>query len=239
MIKGSIKQIETMGLVDGPGIRTVIFMNGCSLRCIFCHNPEMWLKQEDNYTPEDILNIIIKYKNYFKDNGGVTFSGGEPLLQPLFLIECLRLCKNNNIHTCLDTAGVGDPAYFEEILKYTDLVIYDIKALNQDNYLKITGSNIDNSLLFLEACQKNNNKLWIRQVIMPSINDNLDYINKLSEYIKTIKNVLKVELLPYHKIGLLKYDKLGIINPIKEMLPMDVNKCSELEEILIKNIKTE
>ena len=124
MVKGSIDSVETMGLVDGPGIRYVVFMQGCKLRCLFCHNPETWNMEDKNLTtPEELVAKIKKYKNYFGDEGGVTFSGGDPLCQPEFLLECLKLCKQENIHTCLDTSGVGiKEDLHQEILRYTDFI---------------------------------------------------------------------------------------------------------------------
>lgn len=231
---GNINSIETMGLLDGPGIRVVVFLQGCPLRCHFCHNPETWSdKQNENWTAEELVNYILKYKEYFKDTGGVTFSGGEPLHQSKFLLECLKLCKKNNIHTCLDTSGVGTD--YEEILDYTDLVIYDIKALDNELYRKLTGIDIKYSLDFLNTCLKKNKKLWIRQVIIPGYNDNISYINELKNYINKLKNVEKVELLPYHTMGVNKYKKLGIPYVLDGIPPMDKEKCNELQ-IILKNL---
>ena len=139
MIKGSIKKIETFGLVDGPGIRTVVFFTGCKLRCKYCHNPEMWNMQEPNYTPQQLVDRIIRNKPYFeKSNGGVTFSGGEPLLQSNFLIEVCKLLRKENIHIALDTSGVGNGNY-DEILSYIDLVLLDIKHVTKEGYKELTG----------------------------------------------------------------------------------------------------
>lgn len=229
---GYIDSIETMGLVDGPGIRFVVFLKGCKLRCLFCHNPETW--NYDNalkISSEELLRKILKYKNYYTD-GGVTFSGGEPLLQSEFLLDILKKCKMVNLHTALDTSGVGNGNY-EEILKYTDLVILDIKALDGENYKKMTGHSMDEFNKFLSVCQRLNKKLWIRQVIVPGINDSVEYILRLKEFIKKIKNVEKVELLPYHLYGIDKYEKLGIDYKLKDTEAMDVEKCKELYDILI------
>lgn len=233
---GKISSIETMGLVDGPGIRYVVFMQGCPNRCIFCHNPETWsIDGGIEISPKELVDKIIKFKNYFGNNGGVTFSGGEPLLQSDFLLSCLKLCKKENINTCLDTSGVGVGNY-EEILKYVDLVIYDIKAIDRVNYSKIVHNNIDESLLFLNICQKLKKDIWIRQVIIPGINDNMEYINKLANYIKTIDNILKVELLPYHDMAKGKYQELNINYTLKDTPNMDSIKCMELQNKLIKCI---
>ena len=237
MVKGSVFQIESFGLVDGPGIRTVVFLTGCKLRCLFCHNPEMFKKGVDNYTPEELFNKIIRNKPYFKrNNGGVTFSGGEPLLQSDFVIETCKLLKKENIHIALDTAGVGNGNY-EEILSLVDLVIFDIKALDSKNYEYITGHKIDESLKFLDICQKMQKDLWIRQVIVPGINDTKEYILELAKFISKLKNVKKVELLPYHTMALDKYKKLNIDYKLKDTPDMDVTRCKELEDKLNNLIK--
>ena len=232
MIKGKINSIETLGLVDGPGIRFVVFMQGCPLRCKFCHNPETWILNEykEEYTKEELMDKILKYKSYFKDTGGVTFSGGEPLLQKEFLLEILKLCKENDIHTCIDTAGTILDC--EDILKYTDLVIFDIKGTNKDNYKNMTSYNIENSLKFISLCNDMNKKIWIRAVIVPGINDNEDYINDLIKVIKQIKNVENIELLPYHTIGVHKYNDLGINYILNNVPDMDKEKCKQLEKKL-------
>ncbi len=232
MTKGSVNSIETFGLVDGPGIRTVVFLNGCKLRCIYCHNPEMWHRLNDNYEPEELVKKIIRYKSYFGKTGGVTFSGGEPLLQPDFLIETLKLLKENDINTALDTAGVGVGRY-DEILKYVDLVILDIKHAEKEGYKKITGQEITESEKFIEALNKNNKKVWIRQVVVPTIMDNMDYLVKLKKYLKKINNIEKIEFLPYHKLGSEKYETLGIDYPCKNINEMDKDKCQELYETFI------
>lgn len=232
---GNIHSIETMGLLDGPGLRIVIFLQSCPLRCLFCHNPDSWFKKENQLmSPEEVLNIILKYKNYFKNNGGVTFSGGEPLLQSEFLLETLKLCKKQNIHTCIDTSGVGGTKN-KEVLKYTDLVLFDIKDVTKDGYKKMTGLDIEESLSFLDLCQKMNKKLWLRQVIIPNINDNENYIMLLKKFIKPLKNIEKIELLPYHTLGVNKYEQLGIKYKLKGVKPMDKDKCKELELMLSDN----
>lgn len=229
---GSIASIESFGLVDGPGIRTVVFLNGCKLRCIFCHNPEMFNMQDFNYTPEELVAKIIRNKPYFKRNsGGVTFSGGEALLQVDFLIEVCKLLKKEDIHIALDTAGVGIGRY-EELLQYVDLIIFDIKAPNEELYNYITGYHIDESLKFLSICQKLGKKMWIRQVIIPGINDNLEYVDLLYDFISPLKNIEKIEFLPYHTMAIDKYKKLGLSYKLDGVLDMDVEACKNLENVL-------
>lgn len=222
MAIGKIHSIETMGLVDGPGIRVVVFLQGCALRCKFCHNPDTWtMNGGEEYTSEQLVKKIERFKSYFSSSGGgVTFSGGEPLRQPEFLLECLKLCKSKGINTCIDTAGYGFGDY-DEILKYTDLVLFDIKHITREGYKNITLMEIDESLNFLEAMKRNNTKIWIRHVVVPGITDGVEHLKELKEYIDTIPNVEKVELLPYHLLGKNKYDTLEIKYPLEGVKAMD------------------
>lgn len=231
MTKGRIHSIESMGLVDGPGIRNVVFFQGCSLRCIYCHNPDTWSDiGATEYTARDLVDKISKFKSYFKSSGGgVTFSGGDPLRQPEFLIEVLKLCKEEGIHTCIDTSGVGCGNY-EEILKYTDLVLYDVKHLTEDGYKEITGFPMAETNKFLDALKKSNTKVWIRQVVIPGKTDSDEYMKKLKEFVETINNVERVELLPYHLLGVNKYETLGFKYRLKDIPPMDKDKCNELKK---------
>lgn len=227
MIKGSVDSIETFGLVDGPGIRTVIFLSGCKLRCKYCHNPEMWKKGVENYTPEELANRILRNKNYFKRKGGVTFSGGEPLLQSKFIIEVCKILKKENIHIALDTAGVGNGNY-EEILQYIDLVLLDIKHTNSKEYQYLTDQTIDESFKFIHALNQSKKPVWIRQVIVPGVMDNEEYLSSLVEFLKKISKVERIDFLPYHKLGSEKYISLGITDPYSDLPEMDKEKCQEL-----------
>ncbi len=231
-MNGYLDSIETMSTKDGPGIRTVIFMQGCKLRCLFCHNPETWSEKYNlEISVDDLLKRILKYENYYGNNGGVTFSGGEPLLQPKFLIEILKKLKDFGIHTCIDTAGCGI-GHYEELLKYVDLVILDIKAIKDEKYFELTGNKMDEYNKFLDTCKRMNKKLWLRQVIVPGINDTEDYIKGLKEYIKTIPNVEKVELLPYTTLGVKKYQELGIKYSLENVPGMDNKKLKKLSDLL-------
>lgn len=237
MIKGSVDSIETFGLVDGPGIRTVVFLNGCLLRCKYCHNPEMWHIGKYNYTPRELANRILKNKNYFlSNNGGVTFSGGEPLLQSDFIIEVAKILKEEDIHIAIDTAGVGKGNY-EEILKYVDLVLLDIKHTDKDEYKELTGHDIDDSLSFIDALNKSNVKVWIRQVVVPGLMDNDKYIDNLIETLKKISHIERVDFLPYHKLGSEKYIKLGIVYPYNSLKEMDGKKCNKLYNKFMRKYK--
>lgn len=230
---GLIDSVEPMGLVDGPGIRYVVFMKGCKLRCLFCHNPETWECNEGiTISSEDLLKRVHKYRNYYKD-GGVTFSGGEPLIQKDFLLDMLKKCKMINLHTTIDTAGVGIGNY-EEILKYTDLVMLDIKDYNAEGYKKLTGNTIDEFNNFIRHLNNSGKEVWIRQVIVPTINDTKDYVLGLKEYVNAnIKNVSKIELLPYHLYGVDKYQKLGIKYPLEGIPTLSNEKLEELKKFII------
>lgn len=234
-MRGSVDSIETFGLLDGPGIRTVVFMSGCKLRCLYCHNPETWVMKEGNYTPEELAHKIIRNKPYFKkNNGGVTFSGGEPLLQSKFIIEVCKILKKEDIHITLDTAGCGNGNY-EELLQYIDLIILDIKAVYDKDYTMITGNKIDEFNKFKDTIIKLNKKLWIRQVIVPGINDTLENMDALRDYLKQFNTIEKIELLPYHTHGVTKYEKLNIPYKLKGILDMNQEKCDELYKYLTGN----
>ncbi|WP_027623175.1 pyruvate formate-lyase-activating protein [Clostridium lundense] len=230
---GRIHSIETMGLVDGPGIRTVVFFQGCKLRCVYCHNPDTWNIEGGFYiSPKELVNKILKYKPYFqRSNGGVTFSGGECLLQGEFLLETLKLCKENDIHTAIDTSGCGNGDY-EDILKYTDLVILDVKHVDLQEYKNITGQSMDEFNEFLKALNESKSTVWIRHVVVPGITDNEEEILKLQEFIKGIDRVEKVQLLPYHTLGVHKYEKLNMEYRLKNVQDMDKEKLDKLQFII-------
>ena len=233
-MKASVNSIESFGTVDGPGIRTVVFFNECHLRCLYCHNPETWHKQNDNMDLEEVYQKIIRNKDYFGDNGGVTFSGGEPLLHHDFLVELCKKLKKDNIHIALDTAGVGYSNY-DDLLPLVDLIILDIKHVNLDGYLKITRTkNIDKCEEFIKACNKYHKNMWIRQVVVPGITDSMDYFKELKEYLKKIDNIKKIEFLPYHKLGEEKYKTIGIPYPLSDTPEMDKDLCQNLYDEFIK-----
>lgn len=233
-MNASIDSIETLGLVDGPGIRTVIFLNKCNLRCKYCHNPETWIMKDKNYSQKELIDKILRNKNYYKNNGGVTFSGGEPLLQYEFLLETCKKLKEENIHIAIDTAGVGNGNYLE-LLQNIDLVLLDIKHITQEGFKEITQTdNFDKFLEFVKQLNMSNKDVWIRQVIIPDVNDNEEYMKNLANFIKiNIKNVKKIEFLPFHTLGYEKYIKLGIKNPYQDKQDMDQNKCNKLYEFFL------
>ncbi len=235
MKKASVNSIETFGLVDGPGIRTVIFLNGCNLRCKYCHNPEMWKFAKKNYSSDELVAKIIRNKPYFKNNGGVTFSGGEPLIQYDFLKEICQKLKKENIHVAIDTAGICYGNY-KKIFKYVDLILLDIKHITKEGFINITCKDeFDKFIEFINELNKTNIEVWIRQVIIPDVNDNIKYINNLAKFIKNnFKNVKRIDFLPYHKLGNEKYESLKIPNPFKEKDEMNKEKCNELYQEFLK-----
>lgn len=229
----SIESIETFGLVDGPGIRTVVFFNGCKLRCKYCHNPEMWSMKKTNMTSDELIEKILKNKSYFRKRGGVTFSGGEPLLHQEFLIEVCKKLKKENIHICLDTAGVGTGNY-EKLLQYIDIVLLDVKHTSKDAYKDLTGLELKEVENFINACNKLNKTIWIRQVIVPGLHDNFEYMDSLYEYLKHIKNIERIDFLPFHRLGIEKYKKLKIPYPYEDKQDMDKEKTKKLYKYLIE-----
>jgi pyruvate formate lyase activating enzyme len=229
---GRITELETMGSADGPGIRLVLFLSGCKLRCLYCHNPETWniagFRRE--ITSQEVLNLYNKYKVYYGDKGGVTFSGGEPLLQSEFVLETIKLLKQNSVHTALDTAGVGDN--YDEILQLVDLVILDVKAVDSDEYKTITGRDMTDFNNFVTKCQQYGKKSWLRQVIVPGINDDEQHVLKLKEFASKLTNVERIELLPYHSMAKPKYKEMNIPYRLGTTPDMDKEKCKQLEQLL-------
>jgi pyruvate formate lyase activating enzyme len=218
---GQIHSVESMGLVDGPGIRTVFFLQGCALRCRYCHNPDTWARESEKaacYTPEQVLRRLERFRPYYGAQGGVTFSGGEPLLQPEFLAETLALCRQAGIHTCLDTAGCGLGEY-ESILRHTDLVLLDVKHYTAEGWRQVTGRGPEEFWRFVDAAQRLAVPLWIRHVVVPGLTDGEEHLAGLENYLRTLKYVQRVELLPYHTLGVHKYKALGIAYPLEGVPP--------------------
>lgn len=209
---GHIHSYESFGTVDGPGIRFVVFLQGCPLRCKFCHNPDTWNMTGGKIkeSVEKTFEKIKKYKSYFGKKGGVTLTGGEPLVQSEFVLELFKLCKKEGIHTALDTSGYIFNEKVKEILKYTDLVLLDIKAIDEKVYKELTGVELKNTLEFANYLKEIKKRTWIRHVVVPEITDKDELLESLAQYISKLDNVEKVEILPYHRLGEFKYKELGI-----------------------------
>lgn len=236
-MKASISKIESFSTTDGPGIRTVLFFDGCSLRCKFCHNPELWQKKEENIELEDLLEKIRRWKPYYQKNGGITLSGGEPLLQSEFIIELCKRLKKEGIHIAIETSGITNHK-IEEILSLVDLVIFDIKGTTKEKLEEITQRKVWNQVEeFKKKLIQSKKSVWIRQVIIPNVNDKLENLEELKEYIKEIDNIENIELLPFHTMAFTKYQELNIKNPYQEIPAMDKQKCKDLENQLLEERK--
>lgn len=232
-IKGKIHSFQSFGSVDGPGIRFVVFMQGCNLRCKCCHNPDTFdRKGGKEFSAEQVFDKIIRCKEYFGKDGGLTISGGEPLLQAKFCKELFSICKQNGINTCLDTSGSIMNEEIQELLSLTDRVLLDIKYTNDNDYLQNVGCSIFPVLEFLDYTDKKGIKTTIRQVIIPSKNDNAENILLLNEIIKKHSSIDTAELLPFRKICQAKYDNLNIDFPFKDILEPTKEKMQELNNLL-------
>lgn len=218
-MKAKIHSFFAGGTVDGPGIRFVIFFNGCPLRCKYCHNPDTWtMDGATSYTVDEIVNRVLKYKGYYANGGGVTVTGGEPLLQLDFVIELFKKLKANNIHTAIDTSGITFDSLdsrYTELIKYTDLVLLDIKHIDAEKHIELTGKSNEKPLAFARFLSDNGIKIWIRHVLIPSITLIDDYLIRIKEFVDTLPTVEKIEVLPYHTMGITKYQNLGIKYPLE------------------------
>ena len=219
---GRIHSFESFGTVDGPGIRFVVFFQGCPLRCQYCHNPDTWANGGKEYTADEIITQALRYKNYFGDKGGVTATGGEPLVQIDFVTELFAKLKAKGVHTCVDTSGITfNPNSQESVEKHkkllavTDLFLLDIKHIDDEACQKLTGKSNANTLAFAKFLSENGKPMWIRQVLVPNITDGEESLQRTRAFLDTLKTVEKVEVLPYHTLGEVKYEKLGMDYPLK------------------------
>ena len=216
-MKGIIHSTETFGTVDGPGIRYIVFMQGCPLKCKYCHNRDTWnIKLGKECTIEELINDMKRYQNYYKfSGGGLTISGGEPTLQAEFVTELLKTVKSEGFHTCLDTSGFVDIEKIIPILEYTDLVLLDIKHIDEKKCIELTGQSNKKALLLAQYLSDKNIPTWIRQVLVPGITDDEDDLNKLGMFLSQLKNVELVEVLPYHTMGIHKWENMGVEYELK------------------------
>lgn len=238
-ILGAVHSVESFGSVDGPGIRFIIFLQGCKMRCRYCHNPDTWDKHADNMkSADELLAQAIRFKSYWGKKGGITVSGGEALLQIDFLIELFKKAKSMGIHTCLDTAAQPftreNPFFekFEKLMLYTDLILFDLKHINNEAHKKLTGwgnENIIDCSKYLSQIEK---PVWIRHVLVPTITDKNEYLYELRDYLKTLNNIEKIEVLPYHALGVYKWEKLGIPYTLKEINAPTKEQVEKAQDIL-------
>lgn len=232
-ITGRIHSLESCGTVDGPGIRFVVFMQGCPLRCQFCHNPDTWdTTKGTEYTPQQLISEIRKYKSYMNfSGGGVTFTGGEPLLQSEFVLEVSKLCKEEDITVAIDTSGYVFNETVKEVLEYTDIVLLDIKNYDPGVYSEVTGVELLPTLQFLDYLREKNIKTWIRYVLVPHLTDNTNSIKALSEHLKEYDNVTKIEILGFHKMGEYKWKALGIEYKLADTKEPDKELLAQVHDI--------
>lgn len=229
-----IHSIETFGTVDGPGVRFVAFFQGCNLECKYCHNRDTWNINDGTYiSVDDLFNNILKYKTYIMPNGGFTASGGEPLLQPYFLISLFKKLKEANIHTAIDTSGMVEITdTIKELLSLTDLVLLDIKHIIPEKSKELVGFSNEKELAFAKYLSDNNIPVWIRQVIIPGVTDNGDDLLKLKDFLNLLNNVKRVELLPYHNLGKHKWETLGVEYKLNDTSPATSEDIKRAKEIL-------
>lgn len=237
-IYGNIHSIETCGTVDGPGIRFVVFTQGCPLRCQYCHNPDTWTTEENKKISVD--EILQKYDGVkeFLRNGGLTVTGGEPLLQIDFVTSLFKAAKSKNIHTALDTSGIlfnkKNTSKIDELLKYTDLVLLDIKHIDDVEHKKLTGMSNVNVLDFAKYLSDKNIPVWIRHVVVPQITDNEEYLTRLGQFLSTLKNIQALDVLPYHDMAIPKYENLGIDYPLRGVPPLSKQEAIKARDIILR-----
>ena len=238
-MKGYIHQLESFGCADGPGSRFIIFFSGCPLRCLFCHNPDTWdMNRGKLYDTDELIKEALSCRSYWGKKGGITVSGGEPLFQLDFLIELLTKAKEKNINTCIDTSGAcftreGEWfTKFEKLMQVTDLLLMDIKHIDEDEHVKLTGKsgkNIIDMFRYLDEIKK---PIWIRHVLTPGITDKEEYLVRTRDFIRSLSNVQRVEILPYHGLGIIKYKDLGIDYPLKDVESPSEESVNRAKEIL-------
>lgn len=239
-ITGKIHSIESFGSADGPGVRYLVFLQGCRMRCKYCHNPDTWASQGgEEQTPEEVLKKALRYKSYWGKDGGITVSGGEALLQIDFLIELFKLAKENGVHTTVDTSGnpfTRDGEFFEkfqELMKYTDLFLLDIKHINTEQHKELTGHGNENILDLAKYLSEQKKDVWIRHVLVPGITDDEAQLKELHDFIEGLDNVKRVEVLPYHTLGVFKWEQLGIpysLDGVRSPEKESVEKANEILE---------
>ena len=238
-IRGNIHSIESFGSADGPGVRYIVFLKGCAMRCKYCHNPDTWAGQgEDWQTPEEVLNKALRYRNYWKKNGGITVSGGEALLQIDFVTELFRLAKEQGVHTCLDTSGNPftreEPFFgkFQRLMEVTDLFMLDIKHMDPAGHRELTGCDNANILDMARYLSEQGKAMWIRHVLVPGITDDEAQLKRLREFLDTLRTVERVEILPYHTLGVFKWKELGLPYQLEGVDPPTQEQVQRAKDLL-------
>lgn len=240
-VLGMIHSTENFGTVDGPGVRFVVFTQGCKMRCQFCHNPDTWKMKTDTSkerSADDVLQEALRFRAYWGKDGGITVSGGEPLLQLDFLLDLFKKAKALGIHTTIDTCGKPftkeEPFFskFNELLQYTDLILFDIKHIDNQGHKELTGQSNDNILEMAQYLSEVGQPVWIRHVLVPQRTDYDEFLIRLDAFIQTLNNVEKVEVLPYHTMGKFKWDKLGLEYPLEGIKPPEQDRIKNARELL-------
>lgn len=231
-MKGLIHSFESFGTKDGPGIRFVFFLQGCPLRCLYCHNPDTWSGKNYKYelTAEEAIREVLKVKAFIR-NGGVTVSGGEPLLQPDFVGQLFKICREKGIHTAVDTSGYLLNDKIKQVLEYTDLVLLDIKHINPDKYLRLTGRPLAPTLHFIDYLKEIKKPIWVRYVLVPGYSDDEDDLRKWAEYVASIPTVERVDILPFHQMAIHKWEQLGVRYELKDVTPPSPEMVKKAEAI--------
>ena len=244
-MKGRIHSLESFGTVDGPGVRYVVFVQGCPMRCAYCHNPDTWdMNGGTEMEPSEIITNYERNKPFYRE-GGITVTGGEPLMQIDFLLELFTLAKKKGIHTSIDTSGIaynpnGNPDWLEKmdaLCQVTDLFMLDIKHIDPEKHLELVKQPNENILAFAEYLDKMNADLWIRHVVVPGITDDPIYLHKLGLFIGGLNNLKALDVLPYHTMGKSKYEKLGMEYPLKDVPNMDKANIPALKQLILDGIK--
>ena len=237
---GLVHSLESFGSVDGPGVRFVVFLQGCALRCKYCHNPETWSAEGGTeWSPEKLFQHVWRYRNYWGKKGGITVSGGEPLLQADFLCEFFQLAKEEHIHTTLDTAGqpftTAEPFFsrLTTLLEHTDLVILDLKHIDPEKHRLLTGHSNESILSFARFLDQIHKPMWVRHVLVPGITDDPANLHGIRAFLDTLSNVEKVEILPYHTLGIYKWETLGIPYSLSDIRIPDENNLKRANQILL------
>ncbi|MGN0481724.1 MAG: pyruvate formate-lyase-activating protein [Lachnospiraceae bacterium] len=244
MTKGIIHSIETFGTVDGPGTRFVVFLKGCPMRCRYCHNPDTWeMAGGTEMTVSEVMEQYEQNKAFYK-NGGITVTGGEPLLQIDFVLELFKEAKKRGIHTCIDSSGItyhqGESPYnakLDELMQYTDLVMLDIKHIDPVKHLALTGQPNDGILSFARYLSDKGIAIWIRHVVVPGITDDKNDLFELGKFIGGLKTLKALDVLPYHTMGIVKYEKLGLDYPLAGVEPMSKEGALEAKSYILSGIK--
>ncbi len=243
-MKGYIHSQESFGTVDGPGLRYVVFFQGCPMRCQYCHNPDTWeIKKGTEVTVDEILMNYNKNRSFYS-KGGLTVTGGEPLLQIDFLLELFKEAQTQKIHTCLDTSGItyrpGNSAYntkLDELMKYTSLVMLDIKHIDPIKHKTLTAQENKGILAFAKYLEEKNVPLWIRHVVVPGISDDPHDLKNLGRFIGTLKNLKALDVLPYHTMGVNKYRELGLEYPLEGLEALPKEKAAEAKRIILSGVR--